>query len=196
MNKQTHEMKSEKQLTASDFLPDNFRSRITPQILKSQVIPNVDSSVKEYKIENRKIVKSCAKKYVRANIAEHGLFKFMMGAIKYEHMDFMMNDDVSYTLVDYEESEYITDVFSKNIEKNQRWFNDLMLYLSGKYTDGQLLNAEFFRVIDNPRAKHEFIENTKRIDLLNNYRARCSLRVLNETVGAIDKSVRETGKQR
>ena len=75
MNNKVQESKSilQRQLAPTDFLPDNFRSRITPAVLKSQVIPHVDCSVKEYRNENRKIVKSCAKKYVRANISEYAL---------------------------------------------------------------------------------------------------------------------------
>ena len=172
-----------------DFQPNQYRSRLTKQVLQSRMIPMLDSSVVEYQKANRKIVKSCAKKYIFANVCERNLLKFMLNSLKYEHLDFMTSDNVSYSLSEYEESEYITDVFSDRIRKDERWFNDLMLYLSGVYTDGQLLNADFFRVINNPRAKKNFVENTKCIDSLIRYRAMYAQKILNENKGRVDKSM-------
>jgi len=179
---------------ASRMFVDGAQLGFKTSMPLSQVIPMVDGSVVQYQRANRDIVKRCAKKYIRAHIMERNLFKFMMGSIKYEHMDFLMSDNVAYDLSEYEESEYITDVFSANIRKNQRWFNDLMLYLSGKYTDGQLLNADFFRVINNKRARAMFIENMRNIDTLTNYRAKCSQKLYRETRAQIAQKNIESQK--
>ena len=179
---------------ASRTLVDGARLGLKTPMPVSQIIPMVDGSVVQYRRANHDIVKRCAKKYIRAHIMERNLFKFMMTSIKYEHMDFLVSDNVAYDLSEYEESEYITDVFSANIQKNQRWFNDLMLYLSGKYTDGQLLNADFFRVINNKRARAMFIENMRHIDSLTNYRAKCSQKLYRETRAQIAQKNIESQK--
>lgn len=156
-----------------------------------QITSSIDRSVKHYKAANHNIVKKCAQKYIRKNIAESGLSKFMLSSIQYEHMDFMLSDYVVYDVTDYEESEYITDVFSARIRENQHWFNDLMLYLSGAYTEGQLLNADFFKVIQNNRARQMFIDNAKRISFLSEYKTKCAQQKVNETKAMVETAANQ-----
>jgi len=164
-------------------------------VLFPRIMSIVDGSVIQYKAENHDIVKKCAKAYIHKNISERGLLRFMLSSFKYEHMDFMLADYVSYDLSEYEESEYITDVYSSKIRENQRWFNDLMLYLNGKYTDGQLLNSDFFRVIQNKHAQQMFIANTQRIDLLTQYKAKATQQKVGEAKSTIEKFANENQRQ-
>ena len=116
------------------------------------------------KRKNKSLVKKYSASYIKSAIKEEKLYKFMMTAMKYETM--ALDGDV---IVDSED--YI-DYGERNsninyIRRNERWFNDLMMYLSGKYNDRQLLNSEFFKVIKDKNLRHSFEHNTKQIEKLS-----------------------------
>ena len=120
--------------------------------------------INEYRAKNKSLVKKYSASYIKSAIKEEKLYKFMMTAMKYETM--ALDGDI---IVDSED--YI-DYGERNsninyIRRNERWFNDLMMYLSGKYNDRQLLNSEFFKVIKDKNLRHSFEHNTKQIEKLS-----------------------------
>lgn len=124
----------------------------------------VDNRISEYRAKNKSLVKKYSASYIKSAIKEEKLYKFMMTAMKYETM--ALDGDI---IVDSED--YI-DYGERNsninyIRRNERWFNDLMMYLSGKYNDRQLLNSEFFKVIKDKNLRHSFEHNTKQIEKLS-----------------------------
>lgn len=113
---------------------------------------------------NRELVKKYATRHIEKERIEAELRKFMLNSIKQETMalDIVSGDDSDEEYSDVcEKKTYIND-----IRRNQRWFNDLMLYLSGKYNDRQLLNSEFFKVIKDKNLRSDFERNTQQIEYL------------------------------
>lgn len=118
-----------------------------------------------YRKNNKELVKKYAKKQIEKEKFEAKLKNFMLNSIKYETM-------ALDTVVDCIAGEEYLDVVERktyinDIRRNQRWFNDLMLYLAGKYNDRQFLNSEFFKVIKDKNLKSNFEYNTSKIEYLS-----------------------------
>ena len=123
--------------------------------------------INKYHNENKKLVKQYALVYISREIKDAQLYKFMTNAIETETVsqyteDFVENGD---SIVN---DSSFGSVDMKNIRRNQRWFNDLMLYLSGKYDDRQLLNSTFFNTVKNQSLKIAFQQNVYAIENLKN----------------------------
>lgn len=122
----------------------------------------------DYRISNKNLAKIYAEKYLRTHMHDTRLIRFMINAIKYENVNMGVEN---YDFVsEYDEEpdgvEYV-DKYLQKIRKNQRWFFDLMLYLDGKYTDRQLLNSEFMKVIKKRDFMQRFSKNAEIIDCLS-----------------------------
>ena len=122
----------------------------------------------DYRISNKNLAKIYAEKYLRTHMHDTRLIRFMINAIKYENVNMGVEN---YDFVsEYDEEpdgvEYV-DKYLQKIRKNQRWFFDLMLYLDGKYTDRQLLNSEFVKIIKKRDFVQKFSKNTEIIDCLS-----------------------------
>lgn len=122
----------------------------------------------DYRISNKNLAKIYAEKYLRTHMHDTRLIRFMINAIKYENVNMGVEN---YGFVsEYDEEpdgvEYV-DKYLQKIRKNQRWFFDLMLYLDGKYTDRQLLNSEFVKIIKKRDFVQKFSKNAEIIDCLS-----------------------------
>lgn len=124
-----------------------------------------DKQVNEYRAKNKSLVKKYSSSYIKKEIKEEKLYKFMMSSLKYETMA-LDDSDIIIDAEDYVDHSERNDNINY-IRRNERWFNDLMLYLSGKYNDRQLLNSEFFKIIKDKNLRQSFEHNTKQIEKLS-----------------------------
>jgi hypothetical protein len=127
------------------------------------------SKIEEYHNANVGLVKKYSKEYIEKNIQKPQLRKFMLTAV--------INEKVVSDYIDDSDSNIETDSVTNDtdfdclspmryIRNNERWFNDLMMYLTSKYTDRQLLNSEFFKVIKDKKLRKNFEFNTNQIENL------------------------------
>ena len=124
----------------------------------------VGKKINEYRAKNKSLVKRYSLSYIKSAIKEEKLYKFMMTALKYETM--ALDSDVIVDSEDYiDRGERNNNI--NYIRRNERWFNDLMLYLSGKYDDKQLLNSEFFKTIKDKNLRQSFEDNIKQIEKMS-----------------------------
>lgn len=122
----------------------------------------------DYRISNKNLAKIYAEKYLRTHMHDARLIRFMVNAIKYENVNMGVEN---YDFVsEYDEEPDGVEYVDKNLQKirkDQRWFFDLMLYLNGTYTDRQLLNSEFMKVIRKRDFMQRFSKNAEIIDCLS-----------------------------
>jgi hypothetical protein len=52
---------------------------------------------------------------------------------------------------------------TSDVRKNNKWFNDLIMYLNDVYTDSQFLTSEFFYLIQDVSVREQFISNAEQI---------------------------------
>lgn len=123
-----------------------------------------ESRIKEFREANKTLVKRYSRAYIDKYIQSPQMRQIMLKTMNNEFFVPMYDDYV-------EESDFgACDIESDNtkvmrgIRNEQRWYYDLLLYLSDKYTDRQLLNSEFFKIINNPALKRQFEYNTRRIE--------------------------------
>ncbi len=125
-----------------------------------------DEKVKNFHDANKCLLKIYSKEYIKQNIQDIRLRRFMLGVLGQEAViSDLFCEEVESDSVCYNGGHSVPTM--PYIRKNQRWFYDLMLFLSDKYTDKQLLNSEFFNVINDPRLKRKFESNIARIDSIN-----------------------------
>ena len=123
----------------------------------------------DYRRANKDMLKQAVDKYVRANIHEAKLLKFMLNSVKYENVNMGFENSSDWV------SGYNEDGESYSVENEQmimirrdhRWFNDLMLYLNDKYSERQLLKTEFFKTMNNCKLIQDFTKNTEIIERLS-----------------------------
>ncbi len=122
-----------------------------------------ETKINEYRNANKNLVKMYAENYIKSSITDIALRRFMLNAIDNESVLFALdNEDVENDTISVN-----TLTTMRYVRRTQRWFNDMILYLTDKYTEQQLLNSEFFNVINNPKLKRKFEYNTKQIEYLN-----------------------------
>lgn len=121
--------------------------------------------VKQFRDVNKNLVKKYSKEYIKQVMPNSYLRKLMLKAIDDETLTVIHNCTVIDSESDTSAGGRMNAV--NNIRKNQRWFYDLMLYLSGNYNDRQLLNSEFFKTVNDPRLKSKFENNTEQIEKIN-----------------------------
>ena len=163
MNSCGNKQLSEGQLQMAQHKTDSAL-RVHPEYtIANATLELCEMKIANYRDANKKIVKMYARDYVKKNIKDAALAKFMLGA---------MNDDAVLFLLDNDDNE--NDNVSVNtlatmryVRSTQRWFNDMILYLNGRYTEQQLLNSDFFNVVNSAELKRKFEYNTKQIEYVN-----------------------------
>ena len=123
----------------------------------------------DYRRANTKMLKQAVDKYVRVNVRDAKLLKFMLNSVKYENVNMGFENSSDWV------GEYNEDGESYSAENEQmtmirrdyRWFNDLMLYLNDKYSERQLLKTEFFKTMNNRKLMQDFTKNTEIIESLS-----------------------------
>ena len=145
----------------------------TDSILNTKPDYRLSLSMMEYagnfadtcRLKNKKIAKASAAKYIKKNIKDIMLKKFMMDSLlnngdtvlnvnEFIDIDDILHDDYGHSTAD-------TMAY---IRRNYRWLNDLMLYLSDKYTPEQLLKSGFFKSINDLKSEKKFISTLKEIE--------------------------------
>lgn len=147
--------------------PNNVHTQI-PSLSKS-FRDVLSDTYTDYRRANKEMLKQVVDKYVRVNVRDAKLLKFMLNSVKYENVN--MGFENSSDWVD----EYNEDGESYSAENEQmtkirrdyRWFNDLMLYLNDKYSERQLLKTEFFKTMNNRKLMQDFTKNTEIIESLS-----------------------------
>ncbi len=154
----------------------------------------VDDRIEQYRNANMNMVKKYSMSYIKRDIKDATLRKYMIDAMLNEKSyDIEMADNIEYS--DSADTENVSQTM-QYIRNNQRWFNDLMLYLNGKYTDRQLLNSEFFKIIKDYELKRRFEYNTVRIEELTKNTTFLSQRQDSIRGKIYDKYVREAQRKR
>mgnify|MGYP003290030740 CR=1 FL=1 len=123
----------------------------------------------DYRRANKEMLKQAVDKYVRVNVRDAKLLKFMLNSVKYENVNMGFENSTDWV------GEYNEDGESYSAENEQmtkirrdyRWFNDLMLYLNDKYSERQLLKTEFFKTMNNRKLMQDFTKNTEIIESLS-----------------------------
>ncbi|MCQ2571722.1 MAG: hypothetical protein MJ165_01855 [Alphaproteobacteria bacterium] len=123
----------------------------------------------DYRRANKEMLKQAVDKYVRVNVRDAKLLKFMLNSVKYENVNMGFENSTDWV------GEYNEDGESCSAENEQmtmirrdyRWFNDLMLYLNDKYSERQLLKTEFFKTMNNRKLMQDFTKNTEIIESLS-----------------------------
>lgn len=123
----------------------------------------------DYRRANKEMLKQAVDKYVRVNVRDAKLLKFMLNSVKYENVNMGFENSTDWV------GEYNEDGESYSAENEQmtmirrdyRWFNDLMLYLNDKYSERQLLKTEFFKTMNNRQLMQDFTKNTEIIESLS-----------------------------
>lgn len=136
--------------------------------LSKNMIMILSDTLVDYRRYSKNLVKTYADKYVRKNIKQRDLVSFMLKAIEHENVNLAVDesDFVSEYNEDVESVD-TTDRYMTQIRQDNRWFYDLMLYLNDKYTERQLLNSEFFKVIKDKDLLKTFSKNADIIDKLS-----------------------------
>ena len=124
------------------------------------------SQAKEIRNINKHLVKIYSKDYIKRNIKNKQYADFMLQEITNESLVSTWNyyDDTVDTVCLHAKTYPVRCVLPK-----QKWFDDLMAYLSDKCDERQLLNSDFFVVINSPELKRDFEYNTKRLEKLNSH---------------------------
>ena len=123
-----------------------------------------ESKVKEYRDANKTLVKNYTKRYLEANMKDVALLKFMKNIIEDDALMFSYVFAEKYeTLEDTENNASDTISYVCN---NQKWFKDLVFYLTGQYDEQQLLKSDFFKVVNDKTLINKFKYNTQQIECL------------------------------
>lgn len=143
--------------------------RVHPEYKMAEALYGLcTTKTEEYHKANVGLVKKYSKEYIENNIQNTKLRKFMLNVL--------INEAVGFDYID-EDKDVETDSIADNadfdyvppmryIRRNERWFNDLMMYLNSHYTDRQLLNSEFFKVVKDKNLRKKFESNTQQIEYL------------------------------
>lgn len=163
MNSCGNKQLSEGQLQMAQHKTDSALSVHPEYTIANATIELCEMKIAEYRNANKGIVRNYARDYIKKNIKDAALARFMLGA---------MNDDTLLFAPDNDgdESDTIpvnTLTTMRYVRRTQRWFNDMILYLNGRYTEQQLLKSDFFNVINSAELKRKFEYNTKQIEYVN-----------------------------
>ena len=128
----------------------------------TSVLSLCEYKVENYRKANKDLLMIYARDYIKNNIQDAALARFMIKTI--EDRDLLISLDSCNSENDDFDSGMASAL--KYIRENQRWYNDLLLYLSDKYNEKQLLNSEFFKVIADDKLKNKFKRNMKQIEAI------------------------------
>ncbi|MBR3511113.1 MAG: hypothetical protein IKN73_03565 [Alphaproteobacteria bacterium] len=158
---------SEKQMQIVEQKTDSAQ-RVHPGYkMASGLYDLCEIKIREYRESNRTLVRKTAQGYIKRYIKDINLRNFMLNSIQDEAlMQKAFFEDVDSELDSVESNTVDTMSY---IRKNERWFNDLMMYLTYMYDERQLLNSEFFKVLNNKDLRGIFEYNTRNIEKLKEY---------------------------
>ena len=110
-----------------------------------------------YRSRSKKITRESALKYIKSNISDAGFRKYMLDVLLQNNS--LENNDIYDSDLDCVLGDtvgYCDSEMMSCIRRDYRWFNDLMLYLSDKYTPEQLLKTGFFKNVNDLAAEKKF----------------------------------------
>lgn len=147
--------------------PNNVHTQI-PSLSKS-FRDVLSDTYTDYRRANKEMLKQAVDKYVRVNVRDAKLLKFMLNSVKYENVNMGFENSTDWVGEYNEDGEsYSTENEQMTkIRRDYRWFNDLMLYLNDKYSERQLLKTEFFKTMNNRKLMQDFTKNTEIIESLS-----------------------------
>ena len=125
-----------------------------------------ESKNKGYHDANRNLVKMYTREYIKNNIQDPMLRRYMLNYLEQG----LTNPSIICDEIEADSINSVVETSDLNMRcmrRDYRWFYDLMLYLSDKYTDKQLLNSQFFKVVDDPEFKTKFEYFASKIDFVN-----------------------------
>ncbi len=125
-----------------------------------------ETKIKSFRDANKALLKMGAKDFIRTGVKDAKMARFMYRAIEDEKFVFSSNSGIDSDDGFAENVDINTLSMMQRIRREQRWYNDLLLYLSDKYTEQQLLKSNFFKVINNKDLKKSFEYNTQQIEYL------------------------------
>lgn len=125
-----------------------------------------ETKIKSFRDANKALLKMGAKDFIRTGVKDAEMARFMYRAIEDEKFVFSSNSGIDSDDEFAENVDINTLSMMQRIRREQRWYNDLLLYLSDKYTEQQLLKSNFFKVINNKDLKKSFEYNTQQIEYL------------------------------
>lgn len=123
--------------------------------------------------KNRALVKDYSKSYIKNNITKSDLRKMMLKSLYGEEFVSDENEFIEFYADSVSDTKHINAHY---IRRNERWFYDLIMYLNNNYSDRQLLNSEFFKIVKNKKLKCEFEFNTNEIEKMHRYSENMSKR--------------------
>ena len=115
--------------------------------------------IENHRDANKCLIKIYSKNYINDSIKDVAAGRFMIK---------VMDDDAllsAFDSVRANQGNIANGDFGtlKYICSNQKWYNDCVSYLLGKYDEEQLLQSDFFKVVYAPELQRKFIWNTKQI---------------------------------
>lgn len=156
---------SESQLQIAQQKTDSALNMHSEYIMAAATVDWLDLKISGYRNINKNFVRMYARDYVKHDISDSVLSKFMLCMIDDEDAFLLLdNDSIAKDTVTVNILDGISYVC-----RNKKWFNDMMLYLTDKYDEKQLLNSDFFNVINSPELRKKFEYNTGCIDNLQSY---------------------------
>jgi len=123
-----------------------------------------EAQIQTYKNANKNMLKVYAKDYIRKIIKPGQLQKLLLAGMEeqiFMEVTCLDADESLYKSADLD-SCYVTKV--RFFRRNQRWYNDLVMYLLDNYNEKQLLKSDFFKIVNNKEMKNTFEYNSKQIE--------------------------------
>ena len=167
LNSCGQEQTTENEVQAATFKADSAAQKTPGYIATTNSLHLYEARINEYRENNKNMVKIYASEYLRKHIKDVRLRNFLISAL---------GNQVLIDVSDFDVDEIACDVADINkhyvnkmrlFRRNQRWYNDLSLYLSDKYNEKQFLKSKFFDVVNNPELKETFKRNTNQMEQLN-----------------------------
>lgn len=119
-----------------------------------------DIKIQNIRKANKSLIKIYARDYIVNNVEDKAVKNFMVNAIEDKIL-------ISAYVAGVEKSDSISSgklSTMRYICHNQKWFNDLVLFLNGNYDEQQLLDSGFFKVINTAGLERRFESNKTRAD--------------------------------
>lgn len=188
---------TEQQRNTVEHKTDSAVNQISEYRLTQKFSDVAKDNLQTLRSKNRKMVKEYTIKYIKNQNYKQALRQFMLQAINDEAVNFDCSE-----FVEIESEEFVSfddNIIAANYLRNtERWFYDLMLYLNNNYTDRQLLNSEFFKVINDKNLKANFEKNAKNIEYMQkhiDFFAERGNKIYNQTYTKYENEVKNS-KQR
>jgi len=124
------------------------------------------AQIETYKDANKNMLRYYAEDHINRTVKNARIRKFLLAAMEEQllvEVSGLDADEFLYRSADLDSCDVTQMRFYR---RNQRWYNDLVLYLADKYNERQLLNGDFFKTIENTELKKTFEYNTKQIERL------------------------------